>query len=193
MINKTKTIGTQKKQADAEKRKTYNALEESGQYKYEKSFSEALSSLKLGANGKDSYSNTVAGVISAAAIGFVNKYFRDGGKNTFEQIKDYLKNNPNTLKHAQEKLGVDRIDYICGYLLGNESVVKAVSSPAGLTDSLVNNAIDSFSEDTMSLCALGLPIAYTFLSKVADRSNALNKKTKKQSLSSKKKQNVKNI
>ncbi len=161
MFNKTKTIEEQIKKAEAErkraekkhtwyKRRTYN-------------HHPLLHDLDvLEVDGDNILPLAMGGYIASIITGVSSYLIRNGGKDDFDKVKDFLSNNPDVLQQAQEKIGTDDINYISGYLLGSDGVAKAISSSSGLSDYLVQDAAAALGDAlTVGLVIIGIPVVYT--------------------------------
>ena len=63
-----------------------------------------------------------------------------GTSGSFDEIKAYLLNHPEELQKAQEKLGSTDINFVSGYLTGDDSLANALFAQTGLREFFVNNA-----------------------------------------------------
>ncbi len=79
---------------------------------------------------------TVSGVLKQNSI--ISKL--GGTSGSFDEIKAYLLNHPEELQKAQEKLGSTDINFVSGYLTGDDSLANALFAQTGLREFFVNNA-----------------------------------------------------
>ncbi len=85
----------------------------------------------------------ISGVVTV--FGAVFKYgsslAKHGGNHRgFDEIKSYLLNNKEALQEAQEKIGSTDINFISGYLTGDDSLSNALFASTGLREFLINNS-----------------------------------------------------
>ena len=77
--------------------------------------------------------------------------------------RDYLGNHPDALAKCEEALGSSDINYIAGYLLGNDSLATALLASTGLKDFFVDIKISSLTNGVV-MVGIGamLPFVYTY-------------------------------
>ncbi len=63
-----------------------------------------------------------------------------GTRGSFDEIKAYLLNHPEELQKAQEQLGSTDINFVSGYLTGDDSLANALFAQTGLREFFAHNA-----------------------------------------------------
>ncbi len=97
----------------------------------------------------------IGGLIAGTGISY---NYRSGGHwREIDNIKEYFAAHPSGLEHAKEVLGTDNIDYISGFLLGEDGPSRALRSSCGYDQFLADAGISAF-HDGLFVGALGCAI-----------------------------------
>ena len=105
-------------------------------------------------------SGITAGV-AAIIGGGVSNFVRDGGNlKPIDNCREYFLNHPDKFEYAKEVTGSSDLDYICGFVSGNDSAAEALYAASGLKDFFWDNMCAAGVDAALIGAAVfGIPIA----------------------------------
>ncbi len=107
------------------------------------------------------------GLSAGVLLGYLKYLNNCGGNfNKVANVKEYFLNNPDAFEQAKEALHSTDLNYISGYVMGEDGLATALWQSTGLYDFFRSAGIDAFQTGLVSGAVIGsLPVVAYFLRK----------------------------
>ncbi len=129
----------------------------------------------------------LAGTVAGSGYGLALGYIRRGGNfRRIDNIKEYFLNHPDSLEHAKQVTGSNDLNYIAGFVSGDDSAAHALFTSSGLEQFFWDANNSALVDGLIATAVLGgIPAATTILGMVSLK-HSIKKLEKKQENAEKK-------